>query len=101
MQLVDQRMYPQRPAAGAPPTARAATCCSGPPGTHPELAERHPAVARLVEAVTDRLDRSAGERLQARQAAELQTSASSAAPRDPGQARPLDAQEWAFLRRHP
>jgi two-component system cell cycle response regulator len=69
---------------------------------NPELAERHAAVARLVDAVTDRLGLKAEERVQARQAAELHDIGKLGLPEGilhkPG---PLDPEEWAFVRRHP
>ena len=69
---------------------------------NPELAERHAAVARLVDAVTDRLGMPADERVQTRQAAELHDIGKLGIPEDilhkPG---PLEPEEWAFVRRHP
>jgi two-component system, cell cycle response regulator len=69
---------------------------------NPELAERHVAVARLVDAVTDRLGLPAEERVQARQAAELHDVGKLGIPEGilhkPG---PLDPEERAFVRRHP
>jgi len=67
----------------------------------PELAERHAAVARLAEAVGQRLGLLPEERAQLRQAAELHDVGKMAIPEvilhKPG---PLDPDEWAFVRRH-
>jgi HD-GYP domain-containing protein (c-di-GMP phosphodiesterase class II) len=69
---------------------------------NPELAERHAAVARLVDAVAERMGLSAEERAQVRHAAELHDVGKMAIPEQilhkPG---PLYDKEWAFVRRHP
>jgi two-component system cell cycle response regulator len=69
---------------------------------NPELAQRHTAVARLAEAIGERMGLSNEDQAQLRQAAELHDVGKLAVPEElldkPG---PLDAEEWAFVRRHP
>jgi two-component system cell cycle response regulator len=59
-------------------------------------------VARLAEAIGQRMGLVDGDRAQLRQAAELHDIGKLAIPEEllhqPG---PLDAEEWAFVRRHP
>jgi diguanylate cyclase (GGDEF)-like protein len=103
MQLVDQRMYAQKTSGRRSPDRQSRDVLLRVlQERNPELAERHAAVARLVDAVTDRLGLPADERIQARQAAELHDIGKLAIPeeilRKPG---PLDVEEWAFVRRHP
>ena len=69
---------------------------------NPELAERHATVARLAEAIGQRMGLSNEDQVQLRQAAELHDVGKLAIPEEllhkPG---PLDPEEWAFVRRHP
>jgi two-component system cell cycle response regulator len=103
MQLVDQRMYAQKTSGRRSPDRQSRDVLLRVlQERNPELAERHAAVARLVDAVTDRLGLPAEERVQARQAAELHDIGKLAIPEEilhkPGS---LDPEEWAFVRRHP
>jgi two-component system cell cycle response regulator len=103
MQLVDQRMYAQKTSGRRSPDRQSRdVLLRALQERNPELAERHAAVARLVDAVTDRLGLPAEERVQARQAAELHDIGKLGIPEGilhkPG---PLDPEEWTFVRRHP
>ena len=68
---------------------------------NPELAERFEIAAGLVEAVSQRMGLPSDQRGQLQQAAELHDVGKVAIPdailHKPG---PLDAEEWAFVRRH-
>ena len=103
MQLVDQCMYAQKISGrrSADRQSRDVLLRALQERT-PELAERHAAVARLAEAIGERMGLPAGERVQLRQAAELHDVGKLGLPeeilRKPG---PLDPEEWAFVRRHP
>jgi two-component system, cell cycle response regulator len=103
MQLVDQRMYAQKTSGrrSADRQSRDVLLRALQERT-PELAERHAAVARLAEAIGERMGLPAEERVQLRQAAELHDIGKLGIPEDilrkPG---PLDPEEWAFIRRHP
>jgi diguanylate cyclase (GGDEF)-like protein len=103
MQLVDQRMYAQKTSGRRSPDRQSRdVLLRALQERNPELAERHAAVARLAEAMGERMHLAAEERAQLRQAAELHDIGKLAIPEDilhkPG---PLDSQEWAFVRRHP
>ena len=102
MRIVDQRMYAEKTSArrSADRQSRDVLLCALQERA-PELAERHEAVARLAEAVAERMDLPAQERIQLRQAAELHDVGKLAIPdailHKPG---PLEPDEWAFVRRH-
>jgi diguanylate cyclase (GGDEF)-like protein len=103
MQLVDQRMYAQKTSGRRSPDRQSRDVLLRVlQERNPDLAERHAAVARLVDAVTDRLGLPAEESVQARQAAELHDIGKLGIPEGilhkPG---PLEPEEWAFVRRHP
>jgi diguanylate cyclase (GGDEF)-like protein len=103
MRLVDQRMYAQKTSARRSPERQSRdVLLRALQERNPELAERHAAVARLAEAVGQRMGLANEDRAQLRQAAELHDVGKLAIPEDllhkPG---PLDAEEWAFVRRHP
>jgi diguanylate cyclase (GGDEF)-like protein len=103
MRLVDQRMYAQKTSGRRSPDRQSRDVLLRVlQERNPELAERHAAVARLVDAVADRLGLPAEQRVQARQAAELHDIGKLAIPEGilhkPGS---LDPEEWAFVRRHP
>jgi two-component system cell cycle response regulator len=103
MRLVDQRMYAQKTSARRSPDRQSRdVLLRALQERNPELAERHAAVARLAEAVGQRMGLVDGDRAQLRQAAELHDVGKLAIPEEllhkPG---PLDAEEWAFVRRHP
>jgi diguanylate cyclase (GGDEF)-like protein len=103
MQLVDQRMYAQKTSARRSPDRQSRdVLLRALAERNPDLAERHAAVARLAEGVAERLGLSSEEEAQLRQAAELHDVGKLAIPEEllhkPGL---LDAEEWAFLRRHP
>jgi two-component system cell cycle response regulator len=103
MRLVDQRMYAQKTSARRSPDRQSRdVLLRALQERNPELAERHTAVARLAEAVGQRMGVVDGDRAQLRQAAELHDIGKLAIPEQllhkPG---PLDGEEWAFVRRHP
>ena len=103
MRLVDQRMYAQKTSARRSPDRQSRdVLLRALQERNPELAERHAAVARLAEAVGQRIGLVDWDRAQLRQAAELHDVGKLAIPEEllhkPG---PLDAEEWAFVRRHP
>jgi two-component system cell cycle response regulator len=103
MRLVDQRMYTQKTSARRSPDRQSRdVLLRALQERNPELAERHAAVARLAEGVGQRMGLVDGDRAQLRQAAELHDVGKLAIPEEllhkPG---PLDAEEWAFVRRHP
>jgi diguanylate cyclase (GGDEF)-like protein len=103
MQLVDQRMYAQKTSGRRSPDRQSRdVLLRALQERAPELAERQAAVARLAEAVGERIDLAAEERVQLRQAAALHDVGKLAIPeevlRKPG---PLEPEEWAFVRRHP
>jgi len=103
MRLVDQRMYAHKTSARRSPDRQSRdVLLRALQERNPELAERHAAVARLAEAVGQRMGVVDGDRAQLRQAAELHDVGKLAIPEEllhkPG---PLDAEEWAFVRRHP
>jgi diguanylate cyclase (GGDEF)-like protein len=103
MRLVDQRMYAQKTSARRSPDRQSRdVLLRALAERNPELAERHAAVARLAEAIGQRMGLVDGDRAQLRQAAELHDVGKLAIPEEllhkPG---PLDAEEWAFIRRHP
>ncbi len=102
MRLVDQRMYTQKTSGRRSPDRQSRdVLLRALQERTPELAERHAAVARLAEAVGERLGLPPEERAQLRQAAELHDVGKMAIPEailhKPG---PLDPDEWAFVRRH-
>jgi diguanylate cyclase (GGDEF)-like protein len=103
MRLVDQRMYAQKTSARRSPDRQSRdVLLRALQERNPELAERHAAVAHLAEAIGQRMGVVDGDRAQLRQAAELHDVGKLAIPEEllhkPG---PLDAEEWAFVRRHP
>jgi diguanylate cyclase (GGDEF)-like protein len=103
MRLVDQRMYGQKTSKRRSPDRQSRdVLLRALHERNPELAERHAAVARLAEAIGERMGLSAEDQTQLRQAAELHDIGKLAIPEEllhkPG---PLDAEEWAFVRRHP
>jgi diguanylate cyclase (GGDEF)-like protein len=103
MRLVDQRMYAQKTSARRSPDRQSRdVLLRALQERNPELAERHAAVARLAEAIGHRMGLVDGDGAQLRQAAELHDVGKLAIPEDllhkPG---PLEAEEWAFVRRHP
>jgi diguanylate cyclase (GGDEF)-like protein len=102
MRTVDQRMYADKTSARRSPDRQSRdVLLRALQERDPELAERHAAVARLAEAVAERLRLPADERGQLRQAAELHDIGKLAIPstvlHKPG---PLDPDEWVFVRRH-
>jgi two-component system, cell cycle response regulator len=103
MQLVDQRMYAQKTSGRRSPDRQTRDALlRALQERNPDLAERHAAVARLAQAMGERIGLPAEERAQLRQAAELHDVGKLAIPEEvlhkPG---PLDPQDWAFVRRHP
>jgi diguanylate cyclase (GGDEF)-like protein len=103
MRLVDQRMYAQKTSGRRSPDRQSRdVLLRALQERTPELAERHAAVARLAEAMGERMGLTAEERVQLRQAAELHDIGKLGIPeellRKPG---PLDPEEWTFVRRHP
>ena len=102
MRLVDQRMYAHKTSGRRSPDRQSRdVLLRALQARNPDLAERHAAVARLVDAVADRLGLPADERTQTRQAAELHDIGKLAIPEQLlHKSGPLDAEEWAFVRRH-
>jgi diguanylate cyclase (GGDEF)-like protein len=103
MRLVDQRMYAQKTSARRSPERQTRdVLLRALQERNPELAQRHAEVARLVAAVAERMGLPHDERTQLQQAAELHDVGKMGIPEEilhkPG---PLDAEEWAFVRRHP
>ena len=102
MRLVDQRMYAQKTSARRSPDRQSRdVLLRALRERNPELAERHAAVARLAEAMGERMGLSSEDHAQLRQAAELHDVGKLGIPEQilykPG---PLDPEEWAFVRRH-
>jgi diguanylate cyclase (GGDEF)-like protein len=103
MRQADQRMYAQKTSARRSPDRQSRdVLLRALQERNPELAERHTAVARLAEGVAERMGLSNEDHAVLRQAAELHDIGKLALPeallQKPG---PLDAEEWAFVRRHP
>jgi two-component system, cell cycle response regulator len=103
MRLVDQRMYAQKTSGRRSPDRQTRdVLLRALQERNPELAERHAAVARLAEAVGQRIGLSTEEQTELRRAAELHDVGKMGIPEQilhkPG---PLDDDEWAFVRRHP
>jgi diguanylate cyclase (GGDEF)-like protein len=103
MRLVDQRMYAQKTSKRRSPDRQSRDVLLRVlQERNPELAERHAAVARLAEAIGERMGLLNQDQAELRQAAELHDVGKLAIPEEllhkPG---PLDAEEWAFVRRHP
>ena len=103
MRLVDPRMYAQKTSARRSPERQTRDALlRALEERNPELAERHAAVARLAEAMGERMGLASEDQVRLRQAAELHDIGKLAIPREllhkPG---PLDGEEWAFVRRHP
>ena len=103
MRQVDQRMYAQKTSARRSPERQTRdVLLRALQERNPELAQRHAEVARLVVAVAERMALPHDEHTQLRQAAELHDVGKMGIPEEllhkPG---PLDAEEWAFVRRHP
>jgi two-component system cell cycle response regulator len=103
MRLVDQRMYAQKTSGRRSPDRQSRdVLLRALQERNPELAERHAAVARLVDAVCERLGLPAEERVQIRQAAELHDIGKLGIPEDIlHKPAALEPDEWAFVRRHP
>jgi two-component system, cell cycle response regulator len=103
MRLVDQRMYAQKTSARRSPDRQSRdVLLRALAERNPELAERHTAVARLAEAVGERMGLSNEEQTRLRQAAELHDIGKLAIPEDIlHKGGPLEPGEWAFVRRHP
>ena len=103
MRLVDQRMYAQKTSGRRSPDRQSRdVLLRALQERNPELAERHAAVARLAEAIGERMRLANEDRAQLRQAAELHDIGKLAIPEELlGKPGPLDAEEWAFVRRHP
>jgi diguanylate cyclase (GGDEF)-like protein len=103
MQLVDQRMYAQKTSGRRSPDRQSRDVLLRVlQERNPELAERHAAVARLAEAMAERMHLAAEERIQLRQAAELHDVGKLAIPEEVlHKPSPLDPEEWVFVRRHP
>jgi diguanylate cyclase (GGDEF)-like protein len=102
MRLVDQRMYTQKTSARRSPDRQSRdVLLRALQERTPELARRHTAVARLADALGERMDLPTQERAQLRQAAELHDIGKMAIPdailHKPG---PLEPDEWAFVHRH-
>jgi len=102
MRVVDQRMYVEKTSARRSPDRQSRdVLLRALQERNPELAQRNAAVARLAEAVAERLDLPTEQRTHLRQAAELHDIGKLAIPdailHKPG---PLDPDEWAFVRRH-
>jgi diguanylate cyclase (GGDEF)-like protein len=103
MRLVDQRMYTQKTSKRRSPDRQSRdVLLRALQERNPELAERHAAVARLAEAIGERMGLANEDQAQLRQAGELHDIGKLAIPEEllhkPG---PLDAEEWTFVRRHP
>jgi diguanylate cyclase (GGDEF)-like protein len=103
MQLVDQRMYAQKTSKRRSPDRQTRDALlRALEERNPELAERHTAVARLAEAIGERMGLANEDQAHLRQAAELHDIGKLAIPEavlhKPG---PLDPEEWTFVRRHP
>jgi diguanylate cyclase (GGDEF)-like protein len=103
MQLVDQRMYAQKTSGRRAPNRQTRdVLLRALQERNPELAEHHAAVARLAEAMGERMNLAAEERAQLLQAAELHDVGKLAIPEEvlhkPG---PLNPEDWEFVRRHP
>jgi two-component system, cell cycle response regulator len=103
MRLVDQRMYAQKTSARRSPDRQSRdVLLRALAERNPELAERHTAVARLAEAIGERMGLSNEEQTRLRQAAELHDIGKLAIPEDIlHRGGPLEPGEWAFVRRHP
>jgi HD-GYP domain-containing protein (c-di-GMP phosphodiesterase class II) len=101
--LVDQRMYAQKTSARRSPERQTRdVLLRVVQERNPELAQRHAEVARLVVAAGERLGLSHDEGTQLRQAAELHDVGKMGIPEEIlHKPAPLDAEEWAFVRRHP
>ncbi|HJU03493.1 MAG TPA: diguanylate cyclase, partial [Actinomycetes bacterium] len=103
MRLVDQRMYVQKTSKRRSPDRQSRdVLLRALAERNPELAKRHAAVARLAETVGERMGLANDDQAQLRQAAELHDVGKLAIPEEllhkPG---PLEAEELAFVRRHP
>jgi HD-GYP domain-containing protein (c-di-GMP phosphodiesterase class II) len=103
MRLVDQRMYAQKTSKRRSPDRQSRdVLLRALQERNPELAKRHVEVARLAGELGERMGLSNDEQTQLRQAAELHDVGKLAIPeellRKPS---PLEAEEWAFVRRHP
>jgi diguanylate cyclase (GGDEF)-like protein len=103
MRSVDQRMYSQKTSKRRSPDRQSRdVLLRALQERNPELAEHHTAVARLAEAIGERMGLSTEDQAQLQQAAELHDIGKLAIPEQllhkPG---PLNDDEWAFVRRHP
>ena len=103
MRQVDQRMYAQKTSERRSPERQTRdVLLRALQERNPELAQRHAEVARLVEAVAERMALPHDEHTQLRQAAELHDVGKMGIPEELlHKPAPLDAEEWAFVRRHP
>jgi diguanylate cyclase (GGDEF)-like protein len=102
MRLVDQRMYAHKTSGRRSADRQSKdVLLRALHERNPELVDRFESVAQLVAAVSERIGVPAEERHQLQQAAELHDVGKVAIPdailHKPG---PLDAEEWAFVRRH-
>jgi diguanylate cyclase (GGDEF)-like protein len=103
LRLVDQRMYAQKASGRRSPDRQSRdVLLRALQERSPELAERHAAVARLADALGERMGLTAEEHAELRQAAELHDVGKMGIPENilhkPG---PLEDEEWTFVRRHP
>jgi diguanylate cyclase (GGDEF)-like protein len=103
MRQVDQRMYAQKTSVRRSPERQTRdVLLRALQERNPELAQRHAEVARLVVAVAERMELPHDEHTQLRQAAELHDVGKMGIPEEIlHKPAPLDAEEWAFVRRHP
>jgi HD-GYP domain-containing protein (c-di-GMP phosphodiesterase class II) len=103
MRLVDQRMYAQKTSARRSPDRQSRdVLLRALQERNLDLAERHTAVARLAQAIAERMGLANEEQAHLRQAAELHDVGKLAIPEELlHKPCPLDAEEWAFVRRHP
>ena len=102
LRIADQRMYERRTAAAGRPATRARPCSSGPCPSGTPTSRSHSAdVSRMAELVARRARRGRGpagaDPPCGRAARRRQGRHPGRDPRKPGA---LDAEEWAFMRRH-
>jgi diguanylate cyclase (GGDEF)-like protein len=103
MRLVDQRMYSQKTSKRRSPERQTRdVLLRALQERNPDLAQRHAEVARLVGAVAERMGLPHDEHTELRQAAELHDVGKLGIPEEIlNKPASLDAEEWAFVRRHP
>jgi diguanylate cyclase (GGDEF)-like protein len=102
MRLVDQRMYAQKTSVRRSPDRQSRdVLLRALQERNPELAERHAAVARLAQAVGQRIGLLTDELAEVWQAAALHDIGKLGIPEEvvhkPG---PLEPEEWGFVRQH-